>query len=61
MKSVIKITKSLEDSDVLIDGITETVKGRLEGRFFSPLLEHLATLLVQPLISSAVSYTWKRS
>ena len=26
MKSVIKITKSLEDSDVLIDGITETVK-----------------------------------
>ena len=37
MNDIIKIVKSLEDSGVLIDGITETVKHEIkkqESRFF---------------------------
>ena len=30
MNDIIKIIKSLEDSGVLIDGITETVKGKIK-------------------------------
>ena len=36
MNDIIKIIKSLEDSDVFIDGVTETVKHEIkkqEGRF----------------------------
>ena len=50
---IIKIIKSLEDSNVLIDGITETVKDeikRQEGGFLPSLLPPLAALLVQPVI-----------
>ena len=32
MNDVIKITKSLEDSGVLIDGVTETVKHEIKTR-----------------------------
>ena len=43
--------------DVLIDGVTETVKDEIkkqEGRFLEALLAPLATWLVQPVISSVV-------
>ena len=57
MNDIIKIIKSLEDSSVLIDGVTETVKHEIkkqEGRFLGALLAPLATLLVQPVSSSVV-------
>ena len=52
-----KIIKSLEDCNVLIDGITETVKHeikRQESGFLPALLASLAASLVQPVISSGV-------
>ena len=57
MNDIIKIIKSLEVSNVLIDDITETVKHEIknqEGRFLPALLAHLAASLVQLVISSAV-------
>ena len=54
---IIKIINSLEDSGVLVDGITETVKDQIkqqEGRFPGALLAPLATSLLQPAISSVV-------
>ena len=56
MIDIIKIIKSLEDSNVLIDG-TETVKHKIkkqEGQFLPALLASLAGSLVQPVISSVV-------
>ena len=44
MNDIIKIIKSLEDSNVLTDGITETVKDEMKKN----------TLLVEPNISSIV-------
>ena len=44
MNDVIKILKSLEDLDVLIDGVTETVKHKIkkqESRFLVALLAYL--------------------
>ena len=57
MNDNIKIIKSLEDSNVLIDGITKTVKSEIEkqeGWFDPALLAPLVPLLVQPAISSVV-------
>ena len=57
MNDIFKIIKSLEDSNVLIDGITDTVKHEIrkqEGRFLSALLAPFTASLVQPLISSVV-------
>ena len=58
MNDIIKIIKSLlEDSDVLTDGVTETVKHEIkkqEGGFLGALLAPLAVSLVQPVISSVV-------
>ena len=57
MNYIIKIIKSLEDSGVLIDGVTETVKReikRQEGGFRGASLASLAASLVQPVISSVV-------
>ena len=48
---LIKIIKSLEDSGVLIDGVTETLK---RSGFLGALLAPLAASLVQPVISSVV-------
>ena len=53
MNDIIKIIKSLEDSVVLIDGVTETVKHKIKkhkGRFLRDLLAPLAASLVQPII-----------
>ena len=57
MNDIIKIIKSLEDSGVLIDAVTETVKHEIknqEGGFLGALLAPLAASLVQPVISSIV-------
>ena len=57
MNDIIKIIKSLEDSGVLIDGVTETVKHEMkkqEGGFLGALLTPSAASLVQPVISSVV-------
>ena len=57
MNDIIKITKSLEYSSVLIDGITEKVKHEIksqEGGFLGVLLAPLAASLVQRVISAIV-------
>ena len=57
MNDIIKIIKSLEDSGVSIDGVTETVRYEMkeqDGRFLGALLAPLAASLVQPVISSVV-------
>ena len=57
INDIIKIIKSLEYSNVLIDGITEIVKQKIkkqERGILPALLAPLAALLVQPLISSVV-------
>ena len=54
---IIAIIKSLEDSGVLIDVVTETVKDEIkkqEGGFLDAVLSPLAPLLVQPTIFSVV-------
>ena len=56
MNDIIKIIKWLENSNVLIDDITKTVKPKIkrqEGGFLSAL-SPLAASLVQPLISSVL-------
>ena len=58
MNNIIKIIKSLEDSGVLIDGVTDTVKHEIKkqkGGFIEALLAPLAALLVQLKISSVVN------
>ena len=57
MNDIIKITKSLEDSCVFIDGATETVEHEIkkqQGRFLRALLAPLTSSLVQLVISSVV-------
>ena len=58
MNDIIKIIKSLEDSVVLIDGVTETVKHEIEkqeGRFLGSMLAPLAIFFISK------SYKWRRS
>ena len=40
MNDIIKIIKSLEDSSVLIDGVTETVKHEIKKTREADFLEH---------------------
>ena len=57
MYDFIKVIISLEDSGVLIDGVTETVKHEIkkqEGGFLGALLALLASSLVLPVISLVV-------
>ena len=57
MNDIIKIIKSLEDSDLLINRTTEIVKHKIkkqEGGWLWVLLAALAASVVQPLISSVV-------
>ena len=49
--------KSLEDSSVLIDVVTETVKKKTESGFLGVLLAPLAVSIVEPVISSVVKAT----
>ena len=55
--NIIKIIKLFEDSGLLNDGVTETVKHEIkkqEARFLGALLATLTASLVQPVISSVV-------
>ena len=57
INDIIEFIKSLEDSGVLTDGVTETVKHEIkkqEGGFLGALLAALVASLVQPVISSVV-------
>ena len=57
MNGIIKIIISLEDSSVLIGGITQTVKHEIKNQWCLFLLASLAPLVtsvVQPVISSVV-------
>ena len=55
MNDIFKIIKTLEDSGVLIDGVTEIGQyEKKEGGFLGALLAPLAASLVQPVISSVV-------
>ena len=57
MNDIIKIKKSLEDSGVLIDGVTENVKNKLkkqEEELLGTLLAPLTASSVKPVISSVV-------
>ena len=56
MNDTIKIIKPLEDSIVLLDGVTETLKNEIkkEGGFRGALLAPLAASLVQPVIFSVI-------
>ena len=57
MNDIIKTIESLDDSGVLIDGITGTVKDEIrkkEGGPLGVLLAPLAAWLVKPVISSVV-------
>ena len=62
INNIIKILKSLEDSNVLIDGITETVKHEIkkhEGRFLPAMLGHFNSATSD--FFSRKRYKWKRS
>ena len=56
MDDIIEIIKPLENSTVLIDGVTETVHEikKQEGVFLGALFAPLAASLVQPVIFSVV-------
>ena len=59
MNDIIIIVKSLKDSGILTDGVTEIVKHEIkkkkkEGGFLGALLAPLAASIVQPVISSVV-------
>ena len=63
MNDIIKIIKSLENSGVLINGVTKTEKQVVknqEGRFLGALLEPLVASLVQLVISSVVKSRSRR-
>ena len=40
INDIIKILKSLEDSGLLVEGVTETVQNEQKGGFLSMLLGH---------------------
>ena len=69
MDDITKIIKSIKDSDVLIDGNTETVKHEIkkqEGGFLGAVLAPLAASMEQTVISSMVNFkrchkVWKLS
>ena len=57
MNDIIKVITSLEDSCVLIDRVTETVKVEIKKQghgFHGALLAFLAASLIQPIICSIV-------
>ena len=52
MQDLLKIVKSLEDSGLLTDGITETVKNEVkEGSFLSMLLGTLGASLLRNMLA----------
>ena len=60
MNDIIKVIKSIDDSGVLIDEVTEIVNDGIkkqEGGFLGALLPPLATSLVQTVICSVIEGT----
>ena len=60
MQDLLKIVKSLEDSGILLDGITETVKNEVKGQkggFLSMLLGTLGASLLGDLLTKNLSGT----
>ena len=58
MHNILKIVKSLEDSGILLDGITETVKNEVKeqkGGFLSMLLGTLEVFLLGDLLTKKLS------
>ena len=58
IQDLLKIVKSLEDSGILLDGITETVKNEVreqKGGFFSMLLGTLGASLLGYLLTKKLS------
>ena len=55
MQDLLKIVKSLEDSGMLLNGITETVKNEQKGGFLSMLLGTLAASLLGDLLTKNLS------
>ena len=54
MQDLLKIVKSLEDSGILLDGITETVKNEVKeqkGGFLSMLLGKLSASLLRNMLA----------
>ena len=64
MNDIIEIIKSLDNSSVLIDVVTEIakheIKKKQEGRFRWALLTSLAASVVQPVVSSVVNIICER-
>ena len=58
MNYIIKIKKSLENSGMLIDVVTDTVENKIkkEGGFLGALLAPLAASIVEPVISSVAEF-----
>ena len=62
MNDIIKIIKSLKDSNVLIDGVTQTVKHEIKKRISWSFVSTFSRLI--NTISDSFSskrYKWKRS
>ena len=58
MQDLLKIVKSLEDSGILLDGITETVKNKVKeqkGGFLSMILGNLGASLLGDLLAKNLS------
>ena len=58
MQDLLKIVKSLEDSSILLDGITETVKNEVKEQkdhFLSMLLDTLGASLLGDLLTKNLS------
>ena len=54
MNDIIKIIKSLEDSDVLVEGVTETVKNEKNKNKMAGFLELLFSLLAASLVQQVI-------
>ena len=55
MEDIMKIVKSLEDSGLLIKGVTETIENETKeqkGRFIGMLLDTLAASLLGSMLTS---------
>ena len=54
MNDILKIAQALEDSDILLKGVTKTMKNETkeqEGGFLSMLLGTLASTLLESMLS----------
>ena len=62
MNDIMKIVKSLEESGLLIKGVSETIKNEAKeqkGRFLSKLLGTLGASLLENLLTGKRVKSWK--